>query len=262
MTLRTHARLESIGADTNAPQRRASRRRPYAFPLRAVLTLLLAAVGGMTTAAQNRPSAALAPQLSQASDTTPAISERYRLSAGDVLQIAFPYIPEFDQTVAVMPDGYVSLRGIREVLARGRTVPEFRAALLAEYESILREPTATVVLKDFEKPFFIAAGEIAHPGKFELRSATTVTQALAIAGGVTKAAKSSQIVIFRRVTDELLEVKTLNAKKMLAERNLSEDLLLRPGDTVFVPKRALANLSAFIPQPSLGLYLNPLGALP
>ena len=226
-----------------------------------MLTLALAAVGGLTTAAQNGPPAAPERQLTPASDITPAVSGRYRLSAGDVLQIAFPYVPEFDQTVTVMPDGYVSLRGIREVLAVGRTVPEFRAALLAEYESILREPTATVVLKDFEKPFFIAAGEVAHPGKFDLRSATTVTQALAIAGGVTKAAKSSQIVIFRRVSDELLEVKTLNAKKMLAERDLSEDALLRPGDTVFVPKRALANLSAFIPQPSLGLYLNPLGAI-
>jgi len=139
---------------------------------------------------------------------------------------------------------------------------QFERAVVEAYAGVLRDPVVTVTLKEFEKPYFIAAGEVAHPGKFELRGATTVTQALAIAGGTTKSAKSSQIILFRRFTDELLEVKTIDAKKMLRSRDLSEDARLRPGDTVFVPATVLSQIGAFIAKPALGLYLDPLRQLP
>jgi len=45
---------------------------------------------------------------------------------------------------------------------------------------------------------------------------------------------------------------------MYESRNLSEDPLLRPGDTIFVPKRMLSNLTRFLPTVGIGLYLNPL----
>ena len=187
---------------------------------------------------------------------------RYRLTPSDVIQLTFPYVSEFDQTISVQPDGYVSLKGIRDLYAQGLTVPQFERALVDAYAGVLRDPVVNVLLKEFEKPYFIAAGEVAHPGKFELRGATTLTQALAIAGGPTKSAKSSQIILFRRFTDELLEVKTINAKKMLRSRDLSEDALLRPGDTVFVPASTLSQIGSFIAKPALGLYPDPLRQIP
>ena len=189
-------------------------------------------------------------------------SGRYRLTPGDVIQLTFLYVSEFDQTITVQPDGYVSLKGLRDLFAQGLTVPQFDRALIEAYAVVLRDPVVSVSLKEFEKPYFIAAGEIAHPGKFELRGATTLTQALAIAGGTTKSAKSSQIILFRHFSDELLEVKTINAKKMLRSRDLSEDAVLRPGDTVFVPTSALSKIGSFIAKPALSLYLDPFRQLP
>ena len=210
-----------------------------------------------TSASAPAPSAAHAPN-----DWPQWTTGRYRITPSDVIQITFPFVSEFDQTISVQPDGYVSLKGIRDLYAQGLTVPQFERAVVEAYASVLRDPILTVSLKEFEKPYFIAAGEVAHPGKFELRGATTLTQALAIAGGTTKSAKSSQIILFRRFTDELLEVKTINAKKMLRSRDLSEDALLRPGDTVFVPATVLSQIGSFIAKPALGLYLDPLRQLP
>lgn len=189
-------------------------------------------------------------------------SGRYRLTPGDVVQLTFPYVSEFDQAVTVQPDGYVSLRSVRDVFVQGLTLPELQHAVADAYASVLREPVVSVSLKEFEKPYFIAAGEVAHPGKFDLRGATTVTQALAIAGGTTRSAKSSQVILFRRFTDELLEVKTIDARKMLRSRNLSEDAVLRPGDTLYVPATALSQIGNFIAKPALGLYLDPLRQIP
>ena len=179
---------------------------------------------------------------------------RYQLTPSDVIELRFPYVPEFDQTVTVQPDGYVSLRVVGDLRVAGRTLPQFKQMLIEAYVDVLRDPVINVILKEFEKPYFVAAGEVAHPGKYELRGATTLTQALSLAGGHTRDAKHSQVVIFRRFSNEWVEVKQLDVKKMFDNRNLSEDPLLRPGDTVFVPRSAMSSIAPFIPRPSFGFY--------
>src|ERR1700736_5854482 len=49
---------------------------------------------------------------------------RYQISRGDVIDIAFPVVPEFNQTVTVQPDGYIALKGIDGVHVAGQTTPE------------------------------------------------------------------------------------------------------------------------------------------
>jgi len=182
---------------------------------------------------------------------------RYRITQSDVLELHFPYVAEFDQTITVQPDGYVSLRGIGDLHIQGRSLPELKAMLTEAYSEILRDPVINIVLKEFEKPYFVVAGEVARPGKFELRGATTVTQGLALAGDFTSSAKHSQVILFRRFVGEWLEVKEINVKKMYASRDMSEDPLLRPGDTVYIPKNAISKIAPFIPKPGIGLYFNP-----
>jgi polysaccharide biosynthesis/export protein len=186
-----------------------------------------------------------------------SVDGRYRITPGDVLALTFPLVPEFDQSVTVQPDGYISLLNVGDLRAQGRTVRELQVALVEAYESILLDPRITVVLKEFEKPYFIAAGEVAKPGKYELRGATTVTQALAISGGQTRAAQTAQVLLFRQYGAVWVEVKAVNVKRMYARHDLAEDYLLRPGDTVFVPRTTWSKVTPFLPRPSLGLYLNP-----
>jgi polysaccharide export outer membrane protein len=144
---------------------------------------------------------------------------------------------------------------VGDLRVQGRTLPEFRQMLLEAYANILREPVINIVLKEFEKPYFIATGEVARPGKYELRGATTLTQAIALAGGQTNSAKHSQVLLFRRFSTEWLEVKEIDVKKMFHTRDLSEDPLLRPGDTILIPKSMWSKITPWIPKPSFGWYL-------
>jgi polysaccharide biosynthesis/export protein len=183
---------------------------------------------------------------------------RYQLHSGDSLTIIFPLTPEFNQlVVAVQPDGYITLQGVGEVPAAGKTLPEFRKLLQEAYAKIVSPQAITVELKDFEKPYFLVGGEVGHPGKFELRSDTTVAAAVAIAGGFKDTAKHSQVLLFRRVSDEWMEAKTLDLKKMLSAGNLSEDPHLRPGDMIYVPKNAISKIKPFVPIPGVGVALTP-----
>jgi polysaccharide export outer membrane protein len=195
--------------------------------------------------------------LADPSGFTRWMSGRYRITPSDVIELTFPYVPEFNQVVTVQPDGYITLRGVGDIHAQARTVPELRQLLVEAYSPILRDPVVSITLKEFEKPYFVATGEVKTPGKFELRGATTVTQGLALAGGFAENAKHSQVILFRRYSDDLLEVKQINVKEMYSSKNLSEDYLLRPGDTVFVPRNIMSRLKPFLPTTGLGLYLNP-----
>jgi polysaccharide biosynthesis/export protein len=183
---------------------------------------------------------------------------RYRLRPGDVLELTFPFTAEFDQTVIVQPDGFINLKGTSDLRVEGKTTAEVVDALRAAYVEILRDPSINVKLAQFEKPYFVVGGEVARPGKYDFTGDTTVTQALAIAGGFTEKAKRREVLLFRRVSEEWAEVKKIDVRRMVDKRDLVEDMHLRPGDMVLVSKSQISKLTRFIPIPSLGMYFNPL----
>src|SRR5690242_13960487 len=55
--------------------------------------------------------------------------QRYRLERGDVFDVDFALTPEFNQTVTVQPDGYISLRGVGDIRILGQTIPEASATI-------------------------------------------------------------------------------------------------------------------------------------
>lgn len=178
---------------------------------------------------------------------------RYHIAPGDVVEFDFPFVSEFNQTVMVQPDGYIALRGVRDLAVAGHTVDEVKENVTEAYAEILRDPVVTVVMKDFEKPYFIVAGEVVKPGRYDLHGGTTLTQALAIAGGTGPGAKRSAVVLFRHDGPEV-EAKEIDVKKVLASRHLSEDPILRAGDMLFVPKTRLSTIRPWIPVPGVGIY--------
>jgi polysaccharide export outer membrane protein len=173
------------------------------------------------------------------------------------VEVTFTVAPEFNQTLTVQPDGYVMLKDAGPVEAQGLTVPEFSHAVQAAYQGYLHDPEAAVVLKDFERPYFVVGGKVGKPGKYELRSDTTVAEAVEIAGGFTAEAKHSQVVLFRRVDEDLVETRVLNLKKMLKENSLKEDVHLRAGDLIFVPQSTISKIARFMSKPSVSMYINP-----
>src|SRR5581483_7083933 len=120
----------------------------------------------------------------------------------------------------------------------------------------LHDPQAAVALKEFERPYFIVGGEVGKPGKYELRSDTTVAEAVQIAGGLTHQASHSQVVVFRRVNEDLVETRLVNLKRMLKQSRLAEDTHLQTGDLVFVPQNTISKISRFLSKPAVSMYMN------
>jgi polysaccharide export outer membrane protein len=180
----------------------------------------------------------------------------YRLNRSDVVTLSFTLSPEFDQTLTIQPDGYVAVKDAGLVAAQGLTLEEFRLAVRRAYTGYLHDPQVAVALKEFEHPYFVAGGEVGRPGKYELRAETTVLEAVEIAGGFTHEAKHSQVLLFRRVHDDLVEARVFNLKSMLKERSLGEAPPLRPGDLIFVPQNSISKIERFLSKPSLSMYVS------
>jgi polysaccharide export outer membrane protein len=223
-----------------------------------------ALLGTLTATAQGTP-AAIAPNLSPVVASTPAAAApgfqerypRYHLRRGDSFDLDFAMTPEFNQAVAVQPDGYITLKVVGSLYVEGQTVPQLTDTLKAAYVNILHNPVIAISLKDFEKPYFIASGEVGKPGKYDLRSDLTVTEAVAIAGGLNEKSKHSQVVLFRPVAGGGFEAKLINVKKLLASRNLTEDVQVKPGDMLYVPQNALSKIRPFLPNSSVSALLGP-----
>lgn len=179
---------------------------------------------------------------------------RYQLVSGDVFDITFDLSPEFNQPgVTVQPDGFIFLRGVGDVKVEGQSLAQLRETIRGAYSQILHDPIISISLKDFQKPFFVADGQLGRPGKYELHGPVTLTEAIAIAGGFLDSAKHSQVVLYHRVSDQWLEARLYNVKKMEKDRDLKEDPVLRPGDMLFVPKNRLSKVKPFIPNSNVGM---------
>ena len=77
-------------------------------------------------------------------------------------------LPELNQTITVQPDGYITLKSAGTIVAEGLTIPELTEKIRQAYSGVLHDPIITIELKDFDKPYFIAAG----PGLENLESTT------------------------------------------------------------------------------------------
>ena len=81
-----------------------------------VVTIAAALVAITATPAQTKQTASTRGDVQSVERTDPVpqgwSNTRYRLTPSDVLELTFPYVTEFNQTVTVQPDGYVTLRAV------------------------------------------------------------------------------------------------------------------------------------------------------
>lgn len=153
-------------------------------------------------------------------------------------------------TTVVNPDGRVQLIGLGSVYVLGMTLEEVKREVNLRYREnyvgIDIEPrlsrTATHVCFVF--------GEVVKPGRFEMDRPTSITQMLAQAEGPKLGANMRQVIVFRRAEDWRLISTMLDLQGAhLGKRpNPSDEIWLRDGDTVLVPKKPIARVDQFIQQ--------------
>ncbi len=186
----------------------------------------------------------------------------YSIQPGDQLEVDFLFTPQYNQTITVQPDGFISLQTAGPLTVKNLTIAEVTALIRARSSNMLYKPVVTVILKDFQRPYFVVAGEVDKPGKFDLRESITALQAILLAGGMKNTARSNQVIVYRRINKEEFEVHLLDLRtiKTEAERH-AHDLILAPGDMLLVPRSRFSVVERIVKVANLGLYFNPIPTL-
>ena len=186
-----------------------------------------------------------------------AFSERdphYRLQAEDKVEVQYRYTPEYNATAALQPDGYVSLPLIGEVKLAGLTLASAADAIRKQASERLNEPEITVLLKEYVKPFFTVAGEVARPGRVELHGPVSLVEAIALGGGFKDSAKRTQVVLFRKSGNDVAEVKVFDIRRLMSPQGLQEDVPVKSGDVLVIPRNAISRIEPYIKLADSTIY--------
>jgi polysaccharide biosynthesis/export protein len=162
----------------------------------------------------------------------------YVIGPEDVLEIAVWGNADVTRTVPVRPDGRISLPLLNDVQAAGLTPMQLRAALAGSFEHYMPAPMLSVIVREVHSFKVTVIGEVKTPGRYELRSRSTVLDVLAMAGGLSQYAARARITILRRDGDAVREMpydfEKISARS--APRNAGqENFCVQPGDIILVP---------------------------
>jgi polysaccharide export outer membrane protein len=162
-----------------------------------------------------------------------ALSSDYRIGPEDVLNIVFWRDEQMSVEVMVRPDGKISIPLLNDVQAAGLTPDQLRLQLIEGASKFIEEPNASVVVKTVNSRKVFITGMVARPGTYPLIGVLNVLQLIAQAGGLLEYADSKNIVIIRVDGGNTASFK-FNFKDVVRQKNVKQNIELRPGDTVVV----------------------------
>jgi len=174
-------------------------------------------------------------------NTTP-VEEAYLLGAGDQVMVSVFNVPEYSGDFRVLVDGTLNLPAIGNVSVQGLSIPAANAKITSLYNKILKRPLITLTLV-VARPMTIAiAGEINRSGSYtipltEENNFPKLTEAINLAGGITRAAAVREVRLRRRNAAPC----NLNLWDLFQNGNLSQDISLRDGDEIFIPTTVSVN---------------------
>jgi polysaccharide export outer membrane protein len=129
---------------------------------------------------------------------------------------------------------------IRDIMAVRKTPSQLAEEMTNKLKEYIQNPIVAVSVKEINSSNIFVLGEVLRPGKYPLKSKTTLLQGITIAGGFSPIAARNQMVIFR-FTESATGMKRLTASydDIVLRGGISENLELKSGDTVVVPSEAM-----------------------
>ena len=160
--------------------------------------------------------------------------EYYKIGPNDVLNIFVWNEPELTRDTIVMLDGRIILPMIGEIIAKGHSAAELKNIITEKYKNYINSPEVTVIVKQSNSSRIYTIGKVNKPGPYPLDASMTVLQALSVAGGFAEGADTINVIIVRRTIGKETMYR-FNYQDFIAGKNLNQNLVLEPGDTIVVP---------------------------
>nr|WP_231609298.1 SLBB domain-containing protein [Pseudoalteromonas sp. SWXJ133] len=160
-----------------------------------------------------------------------AVPDTYIVGSGDQLKINL-YGKESDSfEVIVDREGRLNIPDLSPVEVAGLTFAEIKELIKVKVEQEVIGVKAFVSLGQLRSMRILVLGEAYKPGSYSVSSLTTVSHALFVSGGVSDIASLRNIQVKRAGN----VVANFDLYDLLIKGDSSNDIVLKPGDVVFVP---------------------------
>ena len=172
--------------------------------------------------------------------TSLIVTQEYFLGPEDVLDITVWKNADLSKLVTVRPDGKISLPLIGDITAVGKTAAQLSGDISTKLKEYKENPSVSIVVKEVNSYVIYVLGEVLKPGKYPLKSKTTLLQAITIASGLTPNAARNKIVVFRFAKDGGGRIKMKASYDDIVLRDgTNQDIELKPGDQIVVPSETM-----------------------
>lgn len=219
------------------------------------LSVILGVGGGIFIAlvsanAQDRdtvkpPSVSAKAALGAADKALLTVTPEYIIGPEDILEITVWKNADLSKQVQVRPDGRISLPLLGDISAVAKTPVQLTEEISAGLRAYMESPTISIMVKEVNSYQIYVLGEVNKPGKYPLKSKTTLLQGITVAGGFTAMAARNKIVIFRFSKDgEGLTKLKASYDDIVVRDGSIQNIELKPGDQIVVPSETMVVLPA------------------
>lgn len=172
----------------------------------------------------------------------------HRLQLADRIRVAVYQEDDLTTLTRIDARGMVNLPLVQEIQLGGMTVVEAQQAIEKAYREgrYLRAPQVTVSVEEYAPREVSIQGQIRNPGRFPLptESTFTVSELVTKAGGITDIGKGTAVNITRILPDGTKKIFTVDVDSLIkgkkGDGKIDENnILLMPGDVVYVPERLI-----------------------
>jgi polysaccharide export outer membrane protein len=158
----------------------------------------------------------------------------YVIGPQDIVDISVWKEPDLSRSVPVRPDGKISLPLLNDVQAAGRTPVQLGEQIASNLTKYMTNPQVTVIVSQINSQRIYLLGEVTRAGSYTLLPDMTVLQALSDAGGFTAFANSKKVYVLRLDNGKQQKI-PFNYKDVISGKDPSQNIALKPGDTIIVP---------------------------
>ena len=166
--------------------------------------------------------------------TRAAGAQSYQLSPKDVIRVTVYQEDDLATIARIGKDGTLQFPLVGAVSVAGQTVMQASRTFENRLREYLVRPQVSITVIEYSKRRFTILGEVSDPGTYDMPDDTSVNllEAIGMAGGYTRIAKPSKVILKRNVGGQE-KIFELDAKKMAKDPQTTR-FSIEPGDTIIV----------------------------
>jgi polysaccharide biosynthesis/export protein len=169
--------------------------------------------------------------------TLPAHAKEYKLGIGDVVRVTVYDHPDLLVDAAqIDEDGNLTMPLIGATAVAGLTTSaaQKRIANALEKGGFVIKPSINIMVQQYRSKQVSVLGQVNKPGKYALEFNSSLTDLLALAGGINSLG-SDNVILIHKENDHLKQTK-IDTLALFKDAQFSLDYAINDGDIIFVPR--------------------------